>query len=171
MNFKSLVLGLAAAVSLVSSAKALVMNGDFTLSSYPSGTPYEDIVNIPRQIKNWTVSGYGSTSGSWNAVYINDPNPGFSNPLSSPPMYMPAAYRTCMLGFQSGASCHDPNGPGYFVNLDGDPDRPAAISQTISSGLHKGDEYRLTFSWADVQRSDKSGPTSDEYLTASLGDQ
>lgn len=49
MNFKSLVLGLAAAVSLVSSAKALVMNGDFTLSSYPSGTPYEDIVNIPRQ--------------------------------------------------------------------------------------------------------------------------
>jgi len=181
MNFNSLVLRRAIATGLsmlalatmVGPAKAnLVLNGDFQLNSYPGSPTSETIVNIPGQITYWTVSGYGSTSSSWNAVYINDPNPNFSNPSSSPPDFMPAAYRSCTAaaGFQTGASCQNPNGPGWFVNLDGDPSFPAAISQPIS-GLTKGAEYQLAFSWSIVQRNDESGSTWGEYLEASLGDQ
>ena len=60
--------------------------------------------------------------------------------------------------------------PGNFVNLDGDPSFLTEISQAIS-GLEKGQTYQLTFDWPDVQRNDANGPTWNEYLTASLGDQ
>jgi hypothetical protein len=148
MNVKSLALGLAVSASLGITAKAteLVTNGDLEGSTYPSGTVSEDIINTPGQITDWTVSGYGSTSNSWNAIYVLDN-------FSTSPYLMPAAYRSCTaaLGFQRGASCSNPNGTGYFVNLDGDSAFPAAISQTIpiggTTGLQKKQEYQLTFSW------------------------
>ena len=75
-----------------------------------------------------------------------------------------------MFGFKSTvpANCLNPDGPGYFINLDGDPGFPTAISQTIT-GLIINQKYNLRFSWAAVQRDDASGLTSDEYLIASLG--
>jgi hypothetical protein len=176
MNIKSLVLGLAVAASLASTAKAnLVMNGSLEQSGYAPGTTQSISnpgvpANDPGKITNWTVSGSGSTSAFWNAVYIYDNY--LLNPLT-PPAPMPTSYRSCApsLGFQSAdAMCLNPDGPGYFINLDGDPGFPTTISQTIN-GLMANQQYRLTFSWAAVERNDASGPTSDEYLIASLGNE
>lgn len=169
MTIKSLVLGVALAASLGSTAKAtsLVLNGSLDT---PGNTSTTAFVNNPGTIPDWKIS--GPVTGSWNSVYIYDGV--VSNGLSGqpvPPPYMPANYRLCdpAGGLQPGASCGNPDGIGHFINLDGDPSFPAAISQIIS-GLVIGKNYELTFSWAAVQRNDAHGPTSDEYLTITLGD-
>ena len=164
MNTKSLVIGLAVAASLGSTAKAnLVINGGL---ERPDTTPVAVFVNSypTNYIPNWAVHGAGA-SPNWNAVYIYDTLTGGA------PSFMPASYRTCdpSLGFQAPA-CANPDGPGHFINLDGDPDFPAAISQMIG-GLTIDQAYRLTFDWAAVQRNDRTGAIIDNYLDASLGDQ
>lgn len=165
MNAKSLFLGLAVAASLISTAQAnLVLNGslergDTFNSTYVNGYP---LGGIP----NWTVQGAPLNLGVFNAVYIYDD---FTD--ASLPIYMPPAYYSCApaLGFISGnASCVNPDGPGHFINLDGDPAFPAAISQSIS-GLVANHQYRLSFYWAVVQRNDQSGPITNNYLDVSLG--
>jgi MYXO-CTERM domain-containing protein len=177
MTIKSLVLGLAVAASLGSTAIAgnLVLNGNLALNGC-SGSPSLGTncvyINAPHtgQITDWTVGGAGSSS-SWNAVYIYDPAPG-----TDLPAYMPAQYDICSPagGFVPGNSCADPDGAGWFINEDGDPAFPASISQTIPVGTNPlvdlvlGQEYALTFSWAAVQRNDESGPTT-ESLGVSLG--
>jgi hypothetical protein len=165
MSTKSLVLGLAVAASLGSTASAasIVLNGGFEQSSYPLGTPAADILNPDHgSITDWTVHGAGATINEWNSVYIDGAVSGLT-------AFMPAQYALCQTsgGFVSGAVCADPDGAGYFINLDGDPAFPAAISQAIG-GLVKGQEYALTFSWAAVQRNDESGSTT-ESLQVSLG--
>jgi hypothetical protein len=162
MNVKSLFLGLAVAASWSSTAQAnLVQNGSLELSGYAAGASPN--IFDAGLITGWTLYSPGSNV---NAVYQYDPN------LSSPtaPQSMPDAYRTCTaaLGFQAGATCTNPDGPGYFVNLDGDPSFPTGIRQSIA-GLVANQKYTLTFSWAAVQRWNESGPTSDEYLTVTLG--
>jgi hypothetical protein len=72
------------------------------------------------------------------------------------------------LGFVSGNSCLNPDGTGHFINLDGDPAFPAAISQLIV-GLTLGGQYSVTFDWAAVQRDLETGPTSGYFLDVSLG--
>jgi hypothetical protein len=172
MNIKSLILGLALVTGYSGIARAdLIINGSFESSGYTPGVT-QPITNpgVPPndhgKITGWSVSGAGSTSNFWNAVYIYD------NPIAgAAPNPMPASYRTCApsAGFQAGAQCSNPDGPGYFVNLDGDPGFPTAISQTIAPTLLNGKTYRLTFNWSAVERIDASGPTSDEFLTVSLG--
>ena len=172
MKINSLILGIVVSACLGSTAEAtnLVLNGGFEQNSYqPTNTTYS-ITNpgVPAndrgKITDWIVSGSTPTA-FWNAIYIYD------NPIAgSSPNPMPAAYRTCdpSFGFQTGAACQNPAGPGYFVNLDGDPGFPTAISQKII-GLEVGKKYELTFSWAAVQRIDATGLTSDEFLEVSLG--
>lgn len=177
MNMKSIVSGVAIATSLIGAAEAtnLVLNGRLEDSSYSPANLTQNITNpgLPPQhglITNWTVSGYGSTAANWNAIYVYDSNP--TSMLAPAPM--PPAYRSCdpAFGYQATAiSCPNPDGAGYFINLDGDPGFPTAISQTIATPLIKDQTYRLTFSWAAVQRIDATGPTANEYLTVSLGSQ
>jgi hypothetical protein len=169
MTIKSLVLGLAVAASLGSTATAGVLNGSLELngcSLSPSLGTNCVYINAPNtgQITNWAVGGAGAST-LWNAVYIYDPTPGQSTTVL-PPAFMPSQYRLCT-GLVSGAVCADPDGAGWFINLDGDPAFPASISQTVG-GLVKGQEYALTFSWAAVQRNDESGATT-ETLGVSLG--
>ena len=118
-----------------------------------------------RPIPNWSVHGNGTIPG-FNAVYD------YGVPGGSLPAYMPSSYNSCTaaLGFFSGNSCANPDGTGHFVNLDGDPAFPAAISQKIG-GLVPNQQYQLIFSWAAVQRNDQNGHTYGEFLDVSLGDQ
>jgi hypothetical protein len=162
MNIKSLFLGLVVAAALSSTAQAdLVQNGSLELSGYPAGTSPN--IFDSGLITGWTLYSPGSNV---NADYQDDPD--LSSP--TPPQSMPDAYRSCTaaLGFQAGATCANPDGPGYFVNLDGDPAFPTGIRQSIA-GLVANQTYTLTFSWAAVERWNDSGPTSDEYLTVNLG--
>lgn len=164
---KSASIGLSAvALSMIAfSAQAteLIMNGELDRSSTTANAVY--INSYPaNDIPSWTVSGT-STNPNFNAVSIYD------NDIhdSALPAYMPASYYSCTSasGFVSGNSCLNPNGNGYFINLDGDPAFPAAISQTIS-GLVKDQLYELTFGWAAVQRNDQFGSTT-EWLNVKLG--
>lgn len=168
MNIKSLVLGLAVAASLGSTAKAteLVMNGDLKSGD----TAVHVYVNTyDGAITSWKVQGAPSNLGTYNAVLIYDVLGG------SLPAFMPPSYYSCTaaLGFVSGNSCMNPDGEGDFINLDGDPAFPAAISQAIPiggpNGLVLGQQYRLTFDWAAVERDDQNGPTTDNYLEVTLG--
>ena len=164
MNIKSLVLGLAVAASLCSTAKGnLVLNGSLETSGTTDGVNLSKSSGQNLTIPNWSVHGNGTISG-FNAVYD------YGVPGGSLPAYMPPSYNSCILGFVSGNSCPNPDGTGHFVNLDSDPAFPAAISQSIS-GLVSGQEYLLTFSWAAVERSDQHGPTTLNYLEVTLGDQ
>jgi hypothetical protein len=169
MRIKSLVLGLAVAVSLGSTAEAgslvsMVLNGSLETSGTGDGFNLSQNSGQNSTIPNWSVHGNGTIPG-FNAVY----DYGVVG-SSSLPAYMPSSYNSCILGFVGGNSCSNPDGTGHFVNLDGDPSFPAAISQSIS-GLVSGQQYRLTFSWAAVQRNDQNSPTYGEFLDVSLGDQ
>ena len=164
MNIKSLVVGIATAASLGSTANAnLVANGSLErndtidsvyINSYPTGS-----------IPSWAVHGAAPTA-PFNAVYIHDVLGG------SLPAYMPPSYYSCTaaLGFVTGNSCPNPDGSGHFINLDGDPNFPAAISQSIF-GLVMGQIYDLSFSWAAVERDDQNGPTTGNFLEVSLGNE
>ena len=163
MSAKSLFLGLAVAASLISTAQAnLVLNGslergDTFNSTYVDGYPLGDI-------PHWTVQGAQLNLGVFNAVYIYDDFTDASLPIYMPPAY----YCTPALGFIGGIPCSNPDGPGHFINLDGDPAFPAAISQSIN-GLVENHQYRLSFYWAAVQRNDQSGAITNNYLDVSLG--
>lgn len=169
MSNKSLVLGLAVAVSLGSAAKAsVILNGSLETVGTSDGVNLSQASGQNLTIPNWSV--HGVAGAGFNAVYDYGVVAG---PL---PAYMPASYNSCtvLLGFVGGNSCTNPDGTGHFVNLDGDPSFPAAISQTIPVGTNPlvalvlGQQYALTFSWAAVQRNDQFGPTT-ESLSVSLG--
>lgn len=165
MNLKPLVLSLAVAASLstVLQAGQLVVNGSLETNN----TTIVPILNtyVAGTIPNWTVQG-ATPLAPFNAVYDYATVPG---PV---PLYMPASFNSCTvaLGFVAGASCANPDGTGHFVNLDGDPNFPAAISQLIL-GLVPNTAYIITFSWAAVQRLDQIGSTTGNFLDVSLGDQ
>lgn len=179
MNIKSLVLGLAVAASVSSTAKALPLVKNGSLETPGNTTTVAFVGHNPGTIPNWTIS--GPQPGGWNSVYIYDNVVSDSMtipPQPPPPGFMPLDYRLCRPsvpagqlggGLQPGASCANPDGPGHFINLDGDPGFPASINQAIS-GLVKDHSYKLTFSWAAVQRNDQTGLT-DEFLKVSLGNQ
>ena len=166
MNLKSLILNLSVAASLSTALQGanLVLNGSFevnnTLSSNITNNNY-----VPGTIPNWTLQGT-SPGATFNALYDYGTVPG------ALPLLMPASYNSCttILGFVTGASCANPDGTGHFVNLDGDPNFPTAISQALN-GLVLNRQYTLTFSWAAVQRSDQSGATTANFLDVSLGNQ
>jgi hypothetical protein len=165
VHIKSMVLGLAVAAGLGSTAKAgnLVINGDLDRP----GTTNSVYVNVypSGDIPSWTVLGAPGNPGTFNAVYLYD-NLGDA----TLPAFMPPSYYSCTpaLGFVSGNSCLNPDGTGHFINLDSDPAFPAAISQSIA-GLTKGGQYSVTFDWAAVERNDQTGPTSGYFLDVSLG--
>jgi hypothetical protein len=147
----------AKAGSLVS----LVLNGSLETSGITDGVNLSQASGQNLTIPNWSVHGAPTGSG-FNAVYD------YGVVGGSLPAYMPSSYNSCNVGFVGGNSCTNPDGTGHFVNLDGDPSFPAAISQTIS-GLVSGQEYRLTFSWAAVERNDQNGSTFGNFLDVSLG--
>lgn len=163
---KSAIAGFSAmALSMLAfSAQAvLITNGDLerpgtTNSTYINGYP-------PGNIPSWTVLGAPSQPTIFNAVYLYD-----SLADAALPAFMPPSYYSCTsaLGFVSGNSCLNPDGSGHFINLDGDPAFPAAISQVIA-GLTLGGHYSVTFDWAAVERNDRTGPTSGYFLDVSLG--
>ena len=179
MNIKLLVLGLAIAASLGSTAKAtnLILNGRF---ENPGGTSSVNFYcNSPgscgnpynSDIPNWDVHG-ASGSTTYNVFYIYDDLTDTTLPASMPPSYYSC---TPALGFVSGNACSNPDGAGHFINLDGDPGFAGAISQAIPvgglNGLVQGQQYRLTFGWAVVERVDEDGGMCGNFLEVSLGDE
>lgn len=57
----------------------------------------------------------------------------------------------------------------YFMGLDGDSGVRGALSQAIT-GLQIGQQYKVDFSWAGIQLSNRTGATTDR-LDVSLGAQ
>lgn len=135
----------------------LVQNGSFENSSYSQSSQFggtgSSFAYGGQGVNNWTGNaGYeiwfkGGTQNTTNALnYWDSIQPG-------------AGYGNFFRGLTN-AIYPSETGPAYdvvtspdggsFVAIDGDPEGPGSISQTIS-GLQVGATYTLTFDWAAAQ--------------------
>jgi len=139
----------------------LVQNGSFENSSYGQSSQFGGTGTSyafgGQGVTNWTGnSGYevwfkGGTQTTTNALnYWDSIHPGngagnFFRGLTNSlyPTETGAAYNVVA----------SPDG-GSFVAIDGDPQAPGSISQTIS-GLQVGATYTLTFDWAAAELLDR----------------
>jgi Protein of unknown function (DUF642)/PEP-CTERM motif len=141
----------------------LISNGDFSqfTSSAPGGGPTQ-INNTSTggyaSLKDWTV---GTTLGSPNTVLNSY---AFITQTTGPnaytfyyPTLQPQA-GTIGLWSNPGAA---PSGQQYAVTLDG-YQGAATLSQTLT-GLTAGASYKVTFDWAAVQYTTKTGNYTEQF--------
>jgi hypothetical protein len=170
--------------SVPASAAAVNLIQNSTFTSLTNG--FGEFVVQPNGT-NLTTGTYISQATSWNATY-NSGQTQTSGGNSYPFLFVdsPSAIDTSGEGFgdawdnglryiwgpnngsSNGYTGTAPGG-GNILVMDADY-HPESITQTITSGLVKGDAYSLSVNWAAAQWSANTGATT-EMLTLSLGDQ
>jgi hypothetical protein len=159
---------LTVAVSGSSSASVnLVMNGDFSQSSYTSSTEFgaSFTAGFPpsgQGVTNWSSPGLNAFNIYWFA------GSGASNPTTVTPL--------TRFGLDPGNKLAlsfpgpSPDG-GNFISMDGDfgpPSFNGPVQQLISNLLIPFQTYEVSFYWAGTQLQNRTGTTT-EQLEVSLG--
>ena len=131
----------------------LVINGDFSASSYTANSQFGSGANQRGQgVTNWTGNnGYD--------LY-------FTSALAASTISAVTQYGNVNEKLYS--VTNSPTG-GAFVALDGDPGLVSTISQTIG-GLTVGSQYKLDFDWGAGQVQSRTGATTESFAV-SLGSQ
>ena len=160
MNFKSV--SFAACLAVFSPVAAfagpnLVINGDFEQTSMQNsqGAFTPDEMNTSN-VTGWSTSGYNFIFGANTAATV-----GSYGSYGQTYLYDGSAVSGGAVLGQS------PTG-GNFVGADG-AFQVGAITQTLS-GLTKGTDYAVSFSWAGAQQSGFTGATTEQWQV-SLGNQ
>ena len=152
ISFAGLVAALALAGASAAPAANLVTNGGFESNNLPAGQSAEIGSG------NSYTSGYdatGWTSNGYNLLWYV-PNATTQTAISQypgEPQILDAAFTP---------EANNGNG-AYVMGLDSDAQYGGPLSQVIS-GLTVGKTYVLSFDWAGVQLTNRSGPTTDNVF-------
>ena len=158
----------AAALGIALSADAsaasptdFVQNGSFESSTLQTSTQLANSYNNLTAVTGWTSADASSNYSSTLNYYIIKGQGVVGDAIGIKTTYGPDSIWQLPVNA-------DPNG-GNFMLLDADPWFNGTLQQTLT-GLDPSTKYRVTFSWAAVQLSSKSGATT-EQLQVSLGNQ
>jgi PEP-CTERM motif len=157
-------LALAPLLSTGAQAANLVENGGFETNTLPSPLTPADASGAEVD-SNWH---YGSDLPGWTSPGANTYNVlFFGNVAAAKTIDADTRYTsTEPQHLDSNFDSLSPNG-GAFMGLDGDPAANGPLEQTIM-GLTSGKKYVLSFDWAGIELSNRTGYES-ITLTGSLG--
>jgi hypothetical protein len=157
-------LAMAAPLSTGAQAANLVQNGGFENDTLPSplnpanasGAEIDSNWNYNGDLTDWSSTG----ATTYNILFFG--NVANASTIDADTRFTSTEPQHLNSNFDS----LSPNG-GNFVGLDGDPSANGPLDQTIM-GLTLGQTYELTFDWAGIELSNRTGYDSIQ-LTGSLG--